>query len=421
MKNNNISFLAVLPSVGERRIELSAKGTVKDLKEAICREFKLEPEYVKLVGNDKILDEGIMLDNLNLPEKTVTVDYLWARHLLLWGLEQQLKIRKATVFVAGAGAIGNELCKNLAMLGVKRLVIVDFDTVELSNVSRMFLFGLEDVGKSKAEVLGAKIAEKYPFVEVYAYTCTLERLPLEVFLNSDVIASGLDNIASRMFLATIARKYQIPLVDAGTLGYRCRVQTYIPPDTACPICNFPAEKYAEFVKLKNPCDPRVTEDKTPSLITANTLAASIQTQEILKIIAGYEEFKETGKWPATTGQPLRDVLIADLKFNKSTLINLKRNPECVVCGKSGIAKTAERITITFDLALSTTSELYEQVKKHIGKNVTLYTTRDSPPKKIIAGKNLAEYKLDGGGYVVAIADNGKPECEEAIIKIIFHD
>ncbi|MEM2567917.1 MAG: ThiF family adenylyltransferase, partial [Candidatus Bathyarchaeia archaeon] len=228
MIENEVEVLISLPSVREEKIKVPSKSKVSELKKIVCKKFMLEPEYTQLILDGKNLELDVNIEALDVSGKKIVVDYLWARHLLLWSPKMQAKLRKSTVLIAGAGAIGSEVAKNLALMGVKRLVIVDYDVVEASNISRMLFFTLDDEGKPKAETLGARIVEKYPFVEVYAYTCALEQLPLETYLNSDVIVSGLDNIASRIYLAAIAHRLQIPMIDAGTLGYKVRVQTYIP-------------------------------------------------------------------------------------------------------------------------------------------------------------------------------------------------
>jgi len=416
-EESQIEVLACLPSVREVKIKATINWSIIHLKDEICKEFALEPEYTRLIVDEKVLDENGTVEGFNLAGKTVTVDYLWARHFLLWTLEQQRKIRNSTVLIAGAGALGNEVAKNLAMLGVKRLIIVDFDMVEMSNVSRMFFLGIEDVGKPKAEVLGARIAEKYPFVEVYVYTCKLEQLPLENYLTSDVIVSGLDNIASRIFLAAIARKYQIPLVDGGTLGHQGRIQVYIPPNAPCPACNLPPEKYSELVNLKNPCDPKITENKIPTITTVNSYVASIQAQETLKIIVGYEEFQKTGKWPQNTGQPLQGVQIADLKFDKHTVMKLERNPKCIVCSEKGMAKPANTSMLSFDDVNGETTMLYGLAKKSIGNDVVLYSLAYTTPRKIELRRSLKDYKIRRDSFVLAITFGLRDECEETIFKL----
>jgi len=418
MKSYRIEVTVSLPSVQETKMQFSADTTIKELKTAICEKLKLESDYTNLIVEGTVLDAENTVGNLDLQNKKIVVDYLWARHLLLWNSQQQSRIRDSTVLIAGAGALGNEVAKNLAMMGVKRLVIVDYDVVEVSNVSRMFLFGIDDIGKPKAEVLGAQIVQKYPFVEATAYNCILERLPLDVFLNSDVIVSGLDNIASRIFLAAVAVKYQIPMVDGGTMrGYETRVQVYIPTDTACPACNLPADQYAKLVNLKNPCDPKIEEGKTPSVVTANSYTASIQAQETVKIIMGREEFKHEGKWPQNTGQPLQGILIADLKFNKYSTIQLKKNPRCLVCGEKGMAKPVKKHTLRFEEIGNSTSNLYDLAEHLIGTTPQLYTIANTSPTKIPQGQGLSELGIHKGSHIIAITSPTESDFTETLLKI----
>ncbi|MEM2780262.1 MAG: ThiF family adenylyltransferase [Candidatus Bathyarchaeia archaeon] len=415
MIENEVEVLISLPSVREEKIKVPSKSKVSELKKIVCKKFMLEPEYTQLNLDGKNLELDVNIEALDVSGKKIVVDYLWARHLLLWSPKMQAKLRKSTVLIAGAGAIGSEVAKNLALIGVKRLVIVDYDVVEASNISRMLFFTLDDEGKPKAETLGARIVEKYPFVEVYAYTCALEQLPLETYLNSDVIVSGLDNIASRIYLAAIAHRLQIPMIDAGTLGYKVRVQTYIPSNTPCPACNYPPEKYAELVKLRNPCDPKLEENKVPSVITANSLAASIQTQEILKILLGYKLYRTLGKWPQNSGQPINGVFIADLKYNKFSIIQFEKNKKCVVCGEKGLAKPAKRQVVSIKKVKSTT-DLFEILRKKIGSDLELYTTSSMPPQKILTDRRLDDYNIKRGSHIIALVKSAK-EFEELIFTI----
>ena len=98
------------------------------------------------------------------------------------------------------------------MLGLGRLFIVDRDVVELSNVSRMIFFEASDLGKNKAEVLAENVHKKYPFVETSAYRGDLESMPLKLFLDSQVIVSGLDNLVSRIYLSQICENTRFHLL-----------------------------------------------------------------------------------------------------------------------------------------------------------------------------------------------------------------
>lgn len=147
-----------------KQIEVSIQPskTVEDLKRLICDKLGIESNLTRLMLRGKPLSNHLSISKIKGLNETITVDYLWARHLILWGIEGQRKIRSSNVLLAGAGAIGNEVAKNLAMLGIGKLLIVDRDNVELSNVSRMMFFQSQDLGKNKAEALAEEPSEEIP-------------------------------------------------------------------------------------------------------------------------------------------------------------------------------------------------------------------------------------------------------------------
>ena len=413
---------ASIPSVEEIEVDVSEKAKVADLKQQICDKMVIEPSFTTLLLDGKPLSESSRLADLDLASKRIVVDYFWARHLILWGKEGQSRIRNSVALLAGAGALGNEVAKNLAMLGIKRLLIVDYDTVELSNISRMVFFDKEDLGKPKAKVLAEKLMKKYPHVEIHAYDIPLEKLSLEVFLAADVIVSGLDNVVSRIFLSSISRKHMIPIVDGGVIGYHARVQVYIPPDSPCPICPLPAGHYGELVGLRNPCDAPLEEAKTPSLPTTISMVSSIQTQEALKILVGHQSFVEKGKWPPHLGEPLKGILIADLKFNRYSILELKKNKNCIVCGKEGTASnTVPRFKMAIDELTDSTNALATAIESRVGTpkdEILLFKINDGKTTKIDANRRLSEYRLNRKNFIQVVFTKKKNEYEEAIVELI---
>ena len=151
---------ASIPSYRQIEMELSPNQTVRDLKKLVCAKFGIEPELTRLLLAGKNLSDATRVSKLKVSAEPVIVDYLWARHLIAWGSDGQNRIRNSTVLIAGAGAIGNEVAKNLAMLGVGKLLIVDRDNVEMSNVSRMIFFEPTNLGKNKAEVLARNVHKR---------------------------------------------------------------------------------------------------------------------------------------------------------------------------------------------------------------------------------------------------------------------
>ena len=131
---------ASMPGYKQIEVDLNPAKKISDLKKVACRKLGIEPELTRLLQNGVQLRETSPISQLKTSKKTIIIDYLWARQLLVWGADGQRKLRTARVLLAGAGAIGNEAAKNLAMLGIGKILIVDLDHVEMSNVSRMIFF-----------------------------------------------------------------------------------------------------------------------------------------------------------------------------------------------------------------------------------------------------------------------------------------
>jgi molybdopterin/thiamine biosynthesis adenylyltransferase len=398
-----------LPGYRQIEKEIDERKTVGDFKKSLCSQLGIEADLTRLLLNGKTLPEKFRVSKLKRIDNPILIDYLWARHLILWGIKGQQKIRSASVLLAGAGAIGNEVAKNLAMLGVGRILIADHDTVELSNISRMIFFDHSSLGKNKAEVLARNIQKKYPHVETAAYRGDLESMPLKAYLDSDVIVSGLDNVISRIYLTQVSRKYSIPLVDGGIMGFTARIQVYIPPDAACPICIFPPKQYSNIVGLRNPCDAPLEQQTVPSLSTSISLVSSILSQEAIKIIIGLNDYMETGKWPEDGGEPLQAIVFLDLKSNRYTPMPLRRNDACIVCGRDGTTKVPAK---RFDLHLN-------RVRKGLESAIREATHMKKDPLLLFSETSSGERKLDDkgklrfGDYVRVIAENSN----EAICRI----
>jgi molybdopterin/thiamine biosynthesis adenylyltransferase len=411
---------ASLPAYRQIEVEARPNETVKELKATICEKLDIEPELTKLLLRGKPLSEKLRVAKLKTPSEPLIVDYLWARHLILWGPEGQQRIRSATILLAGAGAIGNEVAKNLALLGVRRLFIVDRDNVELSNVSRMIFFEPSNLGMNKAEVLARNISRKYPFVENVAFRGELEKLPLKFYLDSDVVVCGLDNVVSRIFLAQTCRKYSIPMVDGGITGLNCRVHVYIPPEDPCPICMFPPNQYSQIVGLRNPCDAPLEEETVPSLATSISLVSSIIAQETIKVILGLKEYRERARWPNQSGEPLRSVLFIDLKNNRFTPMSLKKGEKCFVCGNEGTARDiVPRRDLPFDSIRDSKETLGATIRSTVRPEGDIISVLSETAR---GSKALDEHLpfrrgLSRGDYLRILAESKNSELRESILRL----
>jgi molybdopterin/thiamine biosynthesis adenylyltransferase len=295
-----------------------------ELKSKICSKFEIEPEFTNLIFIED--DEDVAPINYDELEeynedvnekdqvKKVIVDYIWARQMIVLK-DGQKKLRSAKALVVGAGALGNEIVKNLAWLGFGDIILVDFDKIEFSNVSRG-LFEKDDIGKNKADVLALKLGENSPYVKIQSIAKRVEECSEEQ-LSSDVILSALDNMATRIWLASYAVRNQIPLVDGGIKEFQGRVQTY-QPSGPCLACNIPLDRYAEIMDLKNPCDG-YEEGAVASFTTISSIIAGVQANEAMKIIVGLPT--------------LKGVLLMDFIKNNYQIMSLEKNAACFVCGK----------------------------------------------------------------------------------------
>jgi adenylyltransferase/sulfurtransferase len=258
-------------------------------------------------------------DEKKEPSKIVIVDYIWARQMIALRDKQKM-LRGAKALVVGAGALGNEIVKNLVWLGFGKVLIVDYDDVEFSNVSRG-LFEKEDIGRNKAEVLAEKIGRNSPYAEIEALPTKVEEVEPQQ-LRCDVILSALDNMPTRIWLASFCVNWEIPLIDGGIKEFQGRIQTYF-PHGPCLACNIPMDRYAEIMELSNPCEG-LEFGAIASFSTVASIVAGVQANEAMKIVVGL---------PA-----LKGVLVMDFLKSNYSIMPLKRNESCFVCGKESLKK-----------------------------------------------------------------------------------
>lgn len=259
-----------------------------------------------------------------------------SRQSLITGWRQDL-LRKAKVLVVGVGALGNELLKNLTLLGVGYIRIVDNDVVEGSNLSRSVLFTIEDAEKREPKVKAAARSimklDPYGYIKVDpVHTDILdENIDSKIYDGIDIVATALDNLEARLHVNNIAYMKKIPLVDGGMDGPMGHVQTVIPPYTSCLYCSVSQRDY-KLLANKLSCEGlplNIGEPKVPAVITTTSLIASIMAHEIVKIIHGLSEFKKTGKWNTRLGEPLSGKRIfVNLSYNKFIVYDVPVSETC---------------------------------------------------------------------------------------------
>ena len=141
----------------------------------------------------------------------------YARHIVLRevGGAGQMKLRAARVAVIGAGGIGSPAIQYLAAAGVGRLIVIDDDRVELSNLQRQTLFGSDDIGAAKVDAAATAVARLNPGVAIEARRARIDADNARDLIDvADVVLDGTDNFATRLAVADAALALRIPLVSA---------------------------------------------------------------------------------------------------------------------------------------------------------------------------------------------------------------
>lgn len=183
--------------------------------------------------------------------------------IAIFGSKMQELLAKQRYFLVGAGAIGCELLKNFAMMGLAsgegEVIVTDMDTIEKSNLNRQFLFRPWDVTKMKSETAAAAVKQMNPSIRITGHQNRVgpdtEKVYDDDFFESlDGVANALDNVDARMYMDRRCVYYRKPLLESGTLGTKGNVQVVIPfltesysssqdpPEKSIPICtlkNFP--------------------------------------------------------------------------------------------------------------------------------------------------------------------------------------
>jgi len=152
---------------------------------------------------------------------------MFARQQLIEGWDQKV-VDEACILIIGVGALGCEIAKDFALMGIGKLILVDLDTIETSNLSRQMLFHPGDEGRPKAEVAAERLKEMNPYLNVEFYFEKLQKLAMSVYEEADVVIAALDNFNARLDLNKICLKMKKPMVEGGTVGFEGHVQIVIP-------------------------------------------------------------------------------------------------------------------------------------------------------------------------------------------------
>jgi adenylyltransferase/sulfurtransferase len=230
------------------------------------------------------------------------------RQIMILGLGEagQEKLKKARVFIAGAGGLGSPICIYLNAAGIGTLRVIDKDEVELSNLNRQVLHWDKDIGKTKTASALEKLTRQNKHTNIEAVHFTIDENNVsQLTAGFDVIVDATDNLPTRFFLNKAAVAHRVPFIHGAVSGLEGRAMTVIPGKSACLKCAYHTPP------------PDV---KFPVLGTTPAVIGSIQATEVIKYLTGI-------------GSLLTNrMLVYDGLLMKFTELNVARNETCEVCG-----------------------------------------------------------------------------------------
>ena len=204
----------------------------------------------------------------------------------------QERLRRAKILVVGAGAIGNEVIKNCALLGIGNILVADLDHVENSNLSRSVLFRAADNGALKAEVACTAARGIYPDLKIQPFCSNIVHdLGLGVYLWADVIIGALDNREARVALNTGAAFARKPWVDGAIEVLNGVARVFVPHDGTCYECTM-SETDWKMLETRRSCAlltrEGMLEGRVPTTPTTGSIVAAVQVQETVKLLHGMD-------------------------------------------------------------------------------------------------------------------------------------
>ena len=276
------------------------------------------------------------------------------------GYNAQLKLKGSKVCLVGVGGLGSPASMQLAAMGVGFLRIVDRDFVELTNLHRQHLYGVDDVGVPKVEAAAKRLRRLNPYITVEPLPLSVNETTAEDLVRGmDVVVDGLDSMTARYAINRACIKLGVPYVFGAAITTNGNVSTIVPGETACLECFYGGLDDKKLPKCG-------VVGVHPSLVN---IIASLEVSEAIKIL--------TGRQPHLANK----LLHFDLDEIEFTEINLQKVESCPVCGAhpSGSPKLLKQ-------------ELVEEICGRKGKKVFVIAPEKSMDINLADVKNYLKKK-----------------------------
>ena len=294
------------------------------------------------------LEQKVSLPPLVTPAADLSVDEVrrYSRHLIIpdVGMTGQKRLKNAKVLCVGAGGLGSPALLYLAAAGVGTLGVIDFDTVDESNLQRQIIHGQSDIGRPKAQSARDSIKEINPYVTVVVHETQLDSdNALQIFAQYDLIVDGTDNFATRYLVNDACVLLGKPYVWGSIYRFDGQASVFWAEHGPCYRCLYPEPPPPGMV-------PSCAEGGVLGVLCASI--GSIQVNEAIKLIVGI-------------GDPLAGrLMIYDALEMSYRSVRVRKDPECPVCGKNPTITGL----IDYDAFCGTVSEDAQQAA--VGSTIT---------------------------------------------------
>ena len=239
----------------------------------------------------------------------------YSRHLIMpeVGMDGQLKLKQAKVLCIGTGGLGAPLGLYLAAAGVGRIGLVDFDSVDLTNLQRQILFGTDDIGRPKIEAATDRLRHLNPDIQIDRFETRLtSENALEILKNYDIVVDGTDNFPTRYLVNDACVILGKPNVYGSIFRFEGQITIFGAPGGPCYRCLYPEPPPPGLV-------PSCAEGGVLGVLPG--IVGAIQAAETLKLIIG-------------KGEPLIGrLLLFDALAMRFRELKLRKSPECPACGE----------------------------------------------------------------------------------------